>query len=163
MPRQSCEEGETQCAVWPTTDTVCVDLQTDNKYCGSCYTSCIDARPGMAMNCQAGECICESSGQPRCNGHIPCPDFQNNVHYCGSCQGPAATVSQAHVFGSQKCTDDQECRGGQCRDCGHGTKGCRDYDGVRGCVNVLTDPLHCGDCNRNVSIDPVFQSGLTAV
>ncbi|KLT40579.1 hypothetical protein CC85DRAFT_313224 [Cutaneotrichosporon oleaginosum] len=139
QPREECAEGLTRCEVWPNNRTVCANLQSDPNHCKYCGSTCSDDRPGMALECRDAVCVCVSTGTQRCAGHLSCPDFQINVFSCGSC--------------NNWCSENQECRKGQCRNCPRSTMGCHDYDGIRGCIDVLRSKDNCGDCGRQCPSD----------
>ncbi|BEI86634.1 hypothetical protein CcaverHIS002_0609210 [Cutaneotrichosporon cavernicola] len=46
------------------------------------------------------------------------------------------------------CGENTECRNAMCRTCPAGTLGCHDYDGVRGCIDVLSNNKNCGACDN---------------
>jgi hypothetical protein len=97
-PPTGCATGLTEC------DGVCVDTQTDERYCGDCDTACLT---GMA--CELGACMAPCQSQPgfvSCEG--TCIDPQRDNAHCGAagnCMGANAGVA---------CTPPETCSNGAC-------------------------------------------------
>lgn len=147
-----CPAGKTFCL--SCRSDACVDTESDDKNCGGCGIRCDEDGPnGCAVKplntyygCADSECGTLKCKQATadCNGDIPSKgcqsdgcevDFQTlDPKNCGSC--------------GNACKADEECRadgnnGPQC------LKKCEDSGRTRcekGCVDLLSDPLNCGDC-----------------
>ncbi len=100
-----------------------VDLQIDIDHCGVCDNQC---DPDFST-CGAGSCICPPDAEP-CGSDNTCKDTQNDPFNCGGC-GISCGLAAECVAGSCVCLD-----------------GYRDCDGV--CVNLDSDPNHCGECDE---------------
>jgi len=94
----------------------CTDLMIDALNCGSCGNRCI-----VGSICCGGRCVSENSAERFCES-------------CGSAEG-----------WPQNCNEDETCERGLCTEipvCEEGLIECGDEN----CVDVQTDPLHCGEC-----------------
>jgi hypothetical protein len=114
--------GSAACAVSPGDGKVrCADTQGDPANCGTCGHAC---RAGES--CQAGTCACLSP-------HTDCgaDGCVNLLTDAGHCSGTATCPGVA-------CPATATCQAGQCT-CPAGTTLCGGA-----CVNLATDPLHCG-------------------
>lgn len=82
----------TRCPEGASTDYVCVDLSTNNGFCGDCTTVC-----PVSQYCSNGMCadICQPP-TTFCNG--VCADLQTSDQYCGSCTNACGPL-QACVAG----------------------------------------------------------------
>jgi hypothetical protein len=102
--------------------TDCRDTQNDAQHCGQCDRQCGDAEV-----CQTGECVC-------------IPPLVRDAG--GACADPAST--QAACGTPPVDCGTMLCQGGACvAACGDGLNECSG-----GCVDVQTNPLHCGDCGE---------------
>jgi hypothetical protein len=70
----------------------CVDVSSNNTYCGNCVTSC-----SGGTVCTNGDCLCPTSAPTMCAGI--CVDATSNNMYCGTtcttCTGGTSCVSSA--------------------------------------------------------------------
>jgi len=130
MSACTCRENFTDCRAASGTNPVCVDVQTDEGYCGSCTTRCPDGQ-----TCRAGVCECPE-GQARCGGPTSaCVPLDTSTN-CGEC--------------GTECVNGQGCEAGNCA--------CRTTEGIpqlfcpvgngMQCVNSLTDATNCGACGN---------------
>jgi hypothetical protein len=149
-----CDIGLTQCTR-PNGTALCVNLQTDNRNCGSCNSIC-DGGVYIA-ECREGKCICTDNGQEACPGQ-GCPYFPRDVDHCGACFN---AVSCHRGRSDQQCGPNQGCLDGQCYDCPADWKRCAEF----GCIDILNDINNCGDCSVRVSSAGFVPGGcgLTAV
>ena len=123
----SCSSGLEDCG------GACVDLQTDSTNCGSCGTLC-----GSGLVCANGSCSnsgCDT-GKTECSGS--CVNLQNDPGHCGSC--------------GNACGSGEQCSVGLCIADGPCTtpvgSSDADYQACDGsCVDLNSDPSHCGACN----------------
>lgn len=128
----------------------CVNLQTDDNNCGSCWNAC-----GDGVSCINGLCVdaCNNmcvDGQLCCNG--VCTDVMTNTFNCGSC-GNACNVSGSEPTasgctngyctcgGSAECTDGRVCCGASCK-------------------NLQTDPTNCGSCGKQCAQGESCNNGV---
>jgi hypothetical protein len=105
-----------------------VDTTSDGANCATCGSGCSanEACSNAVCGCIAGFLNCESA--PGCE--TPSTDVNN----CGTCKN-ACTAPNPICGGAGVCTD--QCPTGKTL-CGNS------------CVDIATDPLHCGVCNRPV-------------
>jgi hypothetical protein len=110
-----CSQGQTRCG------DRCVNLQTNERHCGSCRNRC-----GPNQTC--------------CNGR--CVNLEKNENHCGSCFNRCAEgqecVGGVCQGGVHTCTEDADCTdvfGAIDRCCG----------GI--CVDILDD-ANCGACGN---------------
>jgi Stigma-specific protein, Stig1 len=113
----------------------CADLKSDQRNCGACGVAC-----QTSQVCQDSACICQS-GATDCNGQ--CVVLATDPNNCGAC-GKACAADE--LCESQ--TDAGVANGSACvKDCSVGTQ-------VRcgsSCINLQTDPNHCGACGAACS------------
>jgi hypothetical protein len=139
----ACDPGWANCNA-DSADGCETDLGTDPANCGGCGQTC-RAPKNSSATCIEGRCgiVCDP-GYTQC-GEI-CVDLLNNALHCGACETP--------------CPDGKVCREAGCR-CDEGgcppdfvqdpeTCACVCREGLtrcgEGCVDLLTDPDHCGGC-----------------
>ena len=97
-PPTGCPIGMTEC------DSLCVDTQSDERYCGDCDTACL-----TGMTCEAGACMAPCQSQPgfvSCEGS--CIDPLRDMVHCGAagnCMGANTGVT---------CVTPQTCSNGAC-------------------------------------------------
>ncbi len=170
-----CVEGHCRCAGDGTScvegDGCSVDLNSDPKNCGQCGHEC-----EAAANCIDGKCGC-ATGQVYCDGEcvdnndehcgdgcLKCLDnTECNVKTNAClCSDPDAFIKRKacligdNIYGCVKLGTDQNCadcgnicmggttcQSGQCK-CREGYALC----GSKNCLNIQTDPLHCGECHN---------------
>ena len=90
---QTCEPGRDVC------DQACVDLQTNDNYCGDCNTVCSSEQDCVQGVC-AERCLV---GDTRCGG--ACVDTTQDREHCGSC-GSVCGSGESCVEGvCEPCTD----------------------------------------------------------
>jgi hypothetical protein len=109
---EQCKKGFRRCG------EACVDITSDNSYCGACDLSC-----PRGAGCVAGVCACPS-GQSACGNE--CVDLTLDPRHCGACQ---------HSCGLGRC-DQRACV------CNSGAIPCADT-----CVDLQSNPEHCGACD----------------
>lgn len=132
----TCAAGRDACG------RACFDLRSDPEHCGSCDHAC-----GPADVCDAGECVAEcGDGRVACSR--ACVDLSSDPFHCGEC--------------TETCDLDGACVAGDCVDacgdtcdgttevCTNGECECRSgfFDCGGACVDVDTNPAHCGACDR---------------
>jgi Stigma-specific protein, Stig1 len=150
----ACPQGKTLCS------GKCVNLQTDDKNCGSCGTVC-----SRGQSCVNGTCTSGGgggggggcpSGQTKCNGK--CVDLATDPNNCGSC-GHVCPYGTNQLCCSGTCVeqwnDRQNCGtcGNTCSSdkfCVSGVCTCEywqtDCDGT--CFNLQNDSANCGSCGH---------------
>jgi hypothetical protein len=115
-----CKNGLVAC------NGVCVDFNTSLAHCGSCQGP--NAVCPTGATCSVGQCQCPS-GQIPCNHR--CIDPLTNAKNCTNCGNDCGLGT---------------CSGGTCT-CDpppETVQECTGYNPL--CVNITTDPKHCGDC-----------------
>ncbi len=133
----SCQPHQRNCS------GICRDVTIDMNNCGACGSRC-EPKPGAAAVCVNGSC--DQSCLP---GYANCDGPMNNgcevhtagdVENCGGCGAACESVPFATV----------SCVGGGCvYTCLPGRDSCDGQVLDTGCeVNLATDPLHCGGCDR---------------
>jgi hypothetical protein len=120
-----CSGGYTACGA------ACVDLQSDRANCGACGMACVAPARATAA-CQAGSCaiVCDA-------GFVQCEDECVNASV-------VQTAREAGLGMLQACAAWSGLRNLAAR------RFCPDGFGVcdATCVNLLTNPEHCGRCDR---------------
>lgn len=123
------------CSAYPGTTrcgTLCVYLDSDPGYCGSCNIQC---RTGQ--KCTNGQCISPttattcSTGEKECGG--TCVDVLTDPDNCGSCGWRCSDMAAGAL-----------CRLGSCT-CPQGMTGC---ELTHQCVNLQNDNNNCGTCGN---------------
>jgi hypothetical protein len=116
-----CNSDRTQCS------GACVDTRSDKNNCGRCGNAC-----SGAQSCDRGACECPA-GTHDCNGRcVSNTDVATCGDRCSPCPAPTAGSGQATcTFG--QC--DFTCNPSTPQKCGNQ------------CVNIYTDPKHCGGCD----------------
>ena len=131
----TCAPGRDACG------SMCFDLASDPEHCGSCDVAC-----AAADVCDAGECV-EACRDGRVDCARACIDLTSDPFHCGEC--------------SEVCDLGGECVASDCKDacgdtCDRGREVCVDQEcrcragftmcgGT--CVDLETDPEHCGECD----------------
>jgi len=126
----------------------CVETVSNPAHCGGCNQPC-----GELEVCDAGVCAssCTEGRSPCSQG---CFDLITDADHCGEC--------------SEQCDVGGSCNGGDCIDacndaCDRTTETCvaqtcecrSEFDSCGGeCVDLQTNPLHCGECDRECGDDP---------
>ncbi len=130
-PAQSCtNENEMMCG------DECIDITSNDKYCGNCDTSCKENE-----HCEAGSCKpqpetppCDAAkGEQKCGD--ACIDVTANHDHCGAC--------------GHKCETDETCIDNACRkqsqeptcDTAEGKALCNGS-----CIDIASDTDNCGAC-----------------
>jgi hypothetical protein len=130
-----CPEGTTECMDMgmgfpgggPT--TVCDDLQTSARNCGTCGNEC-----AMGEVCNQGTCSAGcSEGLANCpgmgmGGAGSCVNLTNDKDNCGLC--------------GTRCGTNEDCTNSQCV-CAAGYTACSGE-----CVDLNTSATNCGSCNN---------------
>ncbi len=112
-------------------DGVCADTSTDTNNCGACGNVC-----SPRFTCQNGTCHCPGTV---CSG--ACVDLTSDPNNCGSCGNscPTGTTCQSGRClchsGDPPCGASNTCCDGRAQWCCSGV-----------CVDLDTDPNHCGNC-----------------
>lgn len=127
--RNSCGEWMTCC------QGSCTDLQTDDSNCGRCGNVCVEN-----SYCVAGMCS-EPCGGAWCDGE--CVNLEVSNLHCGRCSNPC-DVPSGFI-----------CQEGECA-CIVGLVECGDPPV---CVDVMTDPEHCGTCGTQCPAGDVCVNG----
>jgi Stigma-specific protein, Stig1 len=111
----ACPTGQTRCG------DRCVDLQTNERHCGSCRNRC-----GSNQTCCQGRCVNLKRSERHCGScSNRCAEGQECVG--GVCQGgcPSGTTPCGTGTSVTCCQTGQECVGGVCQDvCPSGTTPC---------------------------------------
>lgn len=131
----------------------CVDLEEDERHCGSCGNVCAEEETcregvcvgGCEVSCEEGTEICEGtecrcrSGYTTCEGR--CVNLQTSPEHCGACGVVCA----------------QACGAGACVDasCPGFVLSC---DGA--CVDPMSDPEHCGGCGERCGPEEQCDAGI---
>lgn len=145
---EPCEDPEICCAAGD--DAMCVNTFTDSENCGVCGRDCVGE--GRGERCRASSCVCGNvpigclgTRQSFCcpprgaGGTAYCANFDRDIRDCDGCD--------------QACPDGitDQCAGGVCicggegAPCEAGLRCCSSV-GTSACVDVDTDPDHCGAC-----------------
>jgi hypothetical protein len=128
-----CNEGFTRCGV------ACVDLDTDERFCGSCATAC-----GVGETCNQGQCI--DANDCRENG-LGCDGFT----YCDPASGACLPG----------CAFDSQCASNQT--CNVATHECVCQPGLTdcgvACVDLDTDERFCGSCATACEVGETCEQG----
>ena len=143
----------------------CVDRSDDNANCGSCGVVCTSGLVCTSGRCIAPICTTATSMRPCDNGDagtgtccgLSCAQLSSDPLNCGVC--------------GRLCTTDEVCQRGTCAvaTCTAPLQGnpCHAVDGGAdgqccgtGCLNVRTDRLNCGACNRVCPGDAGCVSGM---
>lgn len=135
----------------------CGDTQTDVANCGSCGQDCNTLDGVGGVSCVAGACAIDScaTGRDDCdnnpdNGCETNATTETNCGACGKACAEPTPLCSVGINGVATCTND----------CGGNTP---DRCGAM-CVNIDTNPDHCGACNdpcptvsnaRSVCVDQV--------
>jgi hypothetical protein len=140
----TCVNGQCACADLADTPcgTACVDLQIDEDHCGRCGNPCNDGQTCVGGNCVGGTCSPPCTGGQRCC-YVPVFDFFACRNCCddNDCLDDPLAVSQGRTI----------CNGFACECPPEAPDNC---GGTAGCVDLQTDPAHCGFCNRPVCGPP---------
>jgi hypothetical protein len=148
------------CAPFAACGGTCVDLQSNALHCGGC-----DESVAAEQICLQGSAVAESvgCGRRRLCGRS-CVDSQSNPFHCGSCdlaceRGARCMMGRCEcapgtrdcgIECRQCCSDrdcpmDRTCVDGSCLLlCDPTLVGCMDR-----CVNLQTEPHHCGRCGND--------------
>ena len=121
-------------------EKVCVDLKSNDNYCGDCSTNCITGLPmnSKYLGCIDGQCKYQClDGYSRVeNGaKIECINYKTDSNHCGSYD--------------KKCQKNEACLEGKCTvyECNNNESICNVNNKLT-CVNVNGSSLsHCGGCN----------------
>ncbi len=104
-----------------------VDVGSSSQSCGVCGKACASNE-----ECVAGACVCQA-GFLECNAQVPgCETPGSSQQSCGACGN--ACSGGTPVCSAGTCTD--ECPAGLTLCNGNA------------CIDTLTDPSHCGGCNK---------------
>ena len=124
----------------------CVDTRVDMANCGGCGRSCTRDQRCMNGACASTAPACPS-GLTACtgaDGRRQCVDTRVDMANCGGC--------------GRSCTRDQRCMNGACVStapaCAPDTARCTGVDGRQQCIDVRSNPFHCGRCGN---VCPVTQ------
>jgi hypothetical protein len=136
QPR-TCAGGLTLCG------NACVNLQSNNRNCGSCGTVC----PGGSA-CINGTCEC-SPGYTQCAGAFGgvgnCVDLRTSRTNCGMCGNVCPASSPL-------------CSAGVCvLQCTSGMATCANT-----CADLSTDKFHCGQCLTICAGNSICSGGVCA-
>jgi hypothetical protein len=146
-----CAGGFRDCNDDRRTDGCEVDVQTNVTHCGECRQPC-SANNIATPLCQAGACVGScNTGFDDCNRDRRTDgcevNTQTNPSHCGGC---GRSCSANHVTGLGCSLG--ACTGG----CEPGFQDCDNDRQVNGCeTSTLTNPQHCGACNRPCSTNNI--------
>jgi hypothetical protein len=160
-----CGSGLTCC------NGTCVDLMSSPTNCGSCDIACT-----ASQRCQMGRCVCVAGtiacGSDCCTPGLTCctnrcADLQRDPSHCGRCGTvcPAGTSCQSGrclcpsgkpLCGVGCCLAGQLCSHEHCCPAGHAW--CNGQ-----CIDVRSDPLNCGECNRPVTNFSIAANGYVTI
>jgi hypothetical protein len=156
----ACAPGESCCSAG------CVDLQTDERYCGACDRSC-----GAGLSCCGGGCVdtqddddhcglCGQAcgdGQSCCGGR--CVDLRGDDNSCGEC-GRSCGPGTRCCEGRCRAPDEPECTG-CARACSGAEQCCAPVATV--CSDPATDEARCGGCGAPACAEGQLCCGGTCV
>lgn len=146
---QTCIQGKCQFLCPPAQrlcGSECVNIQVNPLHCGGCDKKC-----GTNERCDNSTCqLCPSTapacgpiGQQNCCSlsccNNACIDPTTNPNHCGGC--------------NNACKNGEYCNNSQCKRCppqlASCGKSCCDSASCcnNACVDILSDPQHCGACN----------------
>ncbi|HEU0115099.1 MAG TPA: hypothetical protein VFQ80_10505 [Thermomicrobiales bacterium] len=124
----------------------CVDLQTDDRHCGSCEHACADGQ-----RCVGGNCVCDGTSCPRgCCGGPDGTTCQRGTDdaacgiggaACQSCGACTTCDGTQCVNATACCGDTSSCQGGACVACAAGQR----CQGGQCVCNAASCPNGC--CN----------------
>ncbi len=130
QPQTCANENEKVCG------EVCTDVQSNDKHCGNCDTTCDETEHCVSGSCKKieEEDSCdENDGKLKCGDN--CIDITANDEHCGACDN--------------KCGTDQKCVAGTCKENKQEPE-CKAEDGKAmcsdTCVDITNNVYHCGDC-----------------
>ena len=141
-----------------TAGQVCVEIFPGVRLCQNCQSGTV---PCGTTCCAAAQCcndVCCPTGRVCVNGQCECPggttdcdgtcvNLSTDPTHCGTCDTVCATGTGIGACCSGVCCAANEiCDNGSCAPCASGLTAC---NGV--CVDLSTNPAHCGECNRPCS------------
>ena len=142
-PGRLCANGQcvANCkAGWILCESVCTNVQEERKHCGKCKNVC-----STKQTCVNGLCQC-SEGLSLCSTadgkSKVCTDTKNDPKHCGGC-GKACSPGVFCVEGRCVCSDKIPRCGNSC--C---PKPYVCEPTAKRCVDLKTDPQHCGRLNN---------------
>jgi hypothetical protein len=147
-----CSTATQQCGFGNTSPQGCLDILSDPNDCGTDCNSADGANCNNDQYCSAGQCVCRPE-LTECT--FTCTSTQTDPLNCGACStGLAPTICPG---------DKRLCDAGVCKDaCSQGRVN-RDSNGAScapdTCVDLSSDPRHCGRCDRNCPEDEVCVDG----
>jgi hypothetical protein len=144
-----CPEGKTRCK------DRCVDLQTNERHCGSCSNSCAEG-----SECVSGECTpaCGSNGSD-CSGDPDCCSGNCVNSTCSACPGGPI----ANNYGT--CMSNDQCCSGNCSNgfcCASGRVGLSNGTCVIVSSGSGTDCTCPAGCSCEAERDPAGSRQLCA-
>jgi hypothetical protein len=119
----------------------CFDPDTDPNHCGECFNECASGVCDGGVCVSGGEC---DAGETDCDGI--CVDLSSDLHNCGACGNSCvpAAVGVACIQGECVRTSCPAALPTYC-----GELGQNDPNYVDNCVDLSTDPRHCGACGND--------------
>jgi hypothetical protein len=132
----------------------CVSLLTDLQNCGACGQPC-----GEYQTCVRGVCTCPT-GEMWCDAR--CTQVATDYENCGACGKrcgdtelcEAASCKPNTTGCNPPCGAGQSCQAGQCL-CPTGQGFCNGR-----CLDVMSNPDHCGTCDKTCDADLGCSNGL---
>ncbi len=135
----------------------CVDTSTDVRHCGRCGNDCtaLTGVDGAAVRCSGGACVltgaclpsrahCSANAQDGCETDVTAPTR------CGDCSTRCAEPAPL-------CSLLVDSAGGRRYACVSGCPGASPSRCGGSCVDLTTDPAHCGACSNGC---PAPQNGM---
>ncbi len=137
-----CGEGFDDCGFG-----YCTDVSSDVDNCGACDHVC------DLPNVDLHDCVASACTIVSCD-----PNFDDcDADAQNGCE--AALLSDRNNYGTcdTACGADEICEAGSCVGCPVGEEVCGNA-----CVNIQTDPAHCGGCGQACDLTNVDQHGCVA-
>ena len=162
-PDQTCVNGQCKCdSNLVACGAECIDPKTNDTYCGADNTCANYTTCNSDQTCQNGACVCNETGKVMCSG--VCIDPMTSNLYCGADDACENYSRCGGLVGIHDNLERQICIDGECK-CPEDTPHyCEVGSGLGFCVDLQTDPGHCGHplCkNSCYSVQNMMAGGLS--